>query len=711
MKRWMLIFLMLGIICLPPLLSYAEVDKNLQLPRFSQPPKIDGVLDDLLWEQEALKIEGFRQFSPVEKGQPSEKTVVYIGYDSKNLYVAFRCSDEDPKKLRASITQRDNIMEDDWAFIFLDTFNEKRRAFSFMLNPLGIQMDMLRLEEGGNDNMDPSWDTVFYSDGKIDENGYSVEMAVPFKSFRFPDKEEKVWGITLGRSIARKGEILIWPPASREIPGLLSQGGEIKFRGKVEKGKNFELMPVFTSLKTKEKKIDAQPGFNFKWGISSDITLDMTVNPDFSQIEADAPQIDVNQRFALYYPEKRPFFLEGREIFRFPEIQMVYTRRIIDPIVGAKLTGKVGRYTYGFVSALDTNPTENLWDVSNGEPNKEHNALFNIFRLKADVLKESYVGFSLTDKEINGTYNRVAGIDGQLKLKRNFFFSFQAIASKSRNEQISSDIAPAFYTNIGYYAKYFGGGLFWTSIHPDFEAASGFVNRVDYRTLAAYTYASVYPEKKYLNQVRFNISGGRRFGYDLSTLEDEWLEARSNIRFTELSQLNISFRAEMERFEGVDFQKKSLSLGGNLQLIGWLPFGFSWRIGDSIYYDPDDAFLGSSNALGLYFTLKPNNRLRIGVRFSKETFWENWGGKRLYDYNVVRTRTTYQLSKSFSVRAIFDYNHYYKQIYGSFLISYVLKPGTVFFLGLDNDLLQNYRGNYASESYSIFLKFSYWHRI
>jgi len=572
-------------------------------------------------------------------------------------------------------------------------------------------MDMLRIEEGGSDNMDPSWDTVFYSDGRIDEQGYTVEMAIPFKSFRFPDKEEKIWGVTLGRSIARKGEITIWPPASRNIPGLLTQNSEIMLDGEVEKGNNFELMPVFTSLKTKDKKIDAQPGLNFKWGISSDITLDMTVNPDFSQIEADAPQIDVNQRFALYYPEKRPFFLEGMEIFRFPEIQMVYTRRIIDPLAGAKLTGKIGRYTYGLLSALDTNPTENLWDVSNGGESKGHNALFNIFRLKADVLKGSYVGFSLTDKEINGSYNRVAGIDGQFKLKQNFFFSFQAIASKSQSEQTATDIAPAFYANVGYYAKYFGGGLLWTSIHPEFEAASGFVNRVDYRTVAAYAFASVYPEKKYLNQVRFNISGGRRFVYDLSTLEDQWIEAASNIRFTELSQLNISFRTEMERYRGTDFQKNSFRLGSSLQLIGWLPFGFSWRIGDSIYYDTEDPFLGKSNSMVLYFTVKPNKRLRIGMDFSKETFWENWGGAQLYDYNVLRTRTTYQLSKALSVRAIFDYNHYYKQIYGSFLISYILKPGTVFFLGVDNDLLQNTRGNYASDNYSVFLKFSYWHRI
>jgi len=330
MKKAAIILIFSFSLILFPQLSLTSSQEILKVPELSQPPKIDGVIENPLWEKEALKIEDFLQYTPKEKGTPTEKTVAYIGYDKKNLYFAFRCYDSDPKKLRAAVTSRDNIIDDDWIAIFIDTFNEKRRAFTFFINPRGIQMDLIRVEEGGNDNMDESWDTVFRSDGKIDEEGYVVEVALPFKSIRFPDKESKVWGVTLGRTIARKGEIVIWPPMSKSIPGLLSQERQIMIQGKVEKGKNFELMPIFTSLKNKNEKTDLQPGMNFKWGISSDLTLDLTLNPDFSHIEADAPQIDVNQRFALYYSEKRPFFMEGMEIFRFPEIDMVYTRRIID---------------------------------------------------------------------------------------------------------------------------------------------------------------------------------------------------------------------------------------------------------------------------------------------------------------------------------------------------------------------------------------------
>lgn len=688
-----------------------SAQQTLIIPKLNPAPKIDGILDNPLWEQQALKIEDFLQHTPKEKGKPSEETVAYVGYDHENLYLAFRCYDSETSKIRASVTSRDNCIDDDWVVVFLDTFNEKRRAFSFIINPIGVQMDMMRIEEGGNDNMDTSWDTVFYSDGRIDQEGYTVEMAIPFKSLRFPDKKEKVWGMVLGRTIARKGEIVTWPAMSRDIPGMLVQEKEIMIQGRVEKGKNFELMPVFTSLGTEDEKFDFQPGVNFKWGISSDLTMDLTLNPDFSHIEADAPQIDVNQRFALYYPEKRPFFLEGMEIFQFPRIRMVYTRRIIDPAAGAKLTGKKGRFTYGLLSAYDANPTESLWEVHNGGGSRGDDALFNIFRIKTDVFSESYVGFCLADKEIDGSYNRVAGIDGQLKFKDKFFFSFQAIGSKTKHEDEETGIAPALYADLWYFSKHWMGGLYWISIHPHFEASSGFVNRVDYRTAGAYTSFRAYPEKKYLNQISLHLNAGRRYAYLSDLLYDRWERAELRFRFTEFSQMNIAFEREMEHYEGFDFQKNSFSTEAQINLIGWLPFGFYFQTGQSIYYDPDDPFLGWNNVYALFFNIKPSKRLQMEIDFSKQTFWEKRGGEQVFDYNVIRQRTTYQISKTLSVRGIVDYNHFYKEIYGSFLFSYILKPGTVFFLGLDNNFQKDDFGRYDRTDYSVFLKFSYWWRI
>jgi len=248
-------------------------------------------------------------------------------------------------------------------------------------------------------------------------------------------------------------------------------------------------------------------------------------------------------------------------------------------------------------------------------------------------------------------------------------------------------------------------------MHPDFEASSGYVNRVDYRSFGAYTSFRLYPEKKYLNQIRLGLNAGRRYGYFGDLLVDSWARADLQVRVTEFSQIYASFQSRMERYEGIDFNIKSLSVNGEANLIGWLPFGFYYERGHSIYYDPDDPFLGWNNTYVFYFTAKPSKRLQASVSFRKQTFWEERGGEQVYDFNVFRQRTTYQLSKALSLRAIVDYDHYAKQIYGSFLVSWILRPGTVFFLGVDNNLLRSESGKYGQTNYSIFLKFSYWWRM
>lgn len=249
------------------------------------------------------------------------------------------------------------------------------------------------------------------------------------------------------------------------------------------------------------------------------------------------------------------------------------------------------------------------------------------------------------------------------------------------------------------------------SIHPDFEASSGFVNRVDYRTLGAYTDFKLYPEKRYLNEISLGFRAGQRNAYFENIVQDRWASANLNFRFNEWSRMNINFQNAMERYGEIDFNLNSFTIQGEANLIGWLPFGFYFRTGDSIYYDPDDPFLGWSNSYWLFLNFKPSKRLQTSLDISKNTFWEERGGKQIYDYNVFRQRTTYQISNTLSLRAIVDYNHYYKEIYGSFLVSWILKPGTVFFLGLDSNLLKNDAGRYTRTGYSIFIKFSYWWRI
>jgi hypothetical protein len=684
----------------------------LQIPRLTTAPKIDGVLDNPIWETEALKIDAFVQLTPKENGVPTEKTVAYLGYDEKNLYVAFRAYDSQATKVRCSVTNRDGCMEDDWVFIMLDTFNEKRRAFSFLLNPIGVQMDMMRIEEGGNDNMDDSWDTVFLSDGKVDAEGYTVEMAIPFKSLRFPDDDTKTWNIVLGRNLPRTGEIMLHPHYSRDIPGLLSNGRTFTIQGAVERSRNVEVMPFLTSLKTQGEKISYEPGANFKLGLSSNMTLDATVNPDFSQIEADEPKIDYNVRYALRYAEKRPFFLEGMEIFNSPEIETVYTRQITDPIWGGKMSGKSGRFTYGLLSAYDMHPTESLWEIPNGGAASDTRAFSNIFRTKADVGSGSYIGFTVTDKELGGgNWSRLGGLDGQLRFKDRVFFNFQALASKSSADGDRTALAPGLYGELYYTTKHWTLGGYYKAMHPDFQASLGFVNRTDYRTAGAFASFRLYPDKKYLNQVQFRLQAGKRDGYADSTTQDTWVRGNIQFRLTEFNQIYVAYESEMERFADIEFKKQNFSIEAQTQFISWMPFGLFFETGDSINYDPDDAFLGTSNTYGLFVTFKPSKRLQLGADFSKQTFWRSAGGEQLWDYNVIRQRTTYQVSKTLSFRAIVDYNFFEEEAFGSLLASWVLRPGTVFFLGFDKSYIGDGSGHLLQDNYNIFVKFSYWWRL
>jgi hypothetical protein len=684
----------------------------LRIPRLSEAPKIDGVLDNPGWESQALKVDGFVQLSPKENGVPTERTVAYLGFDEKNLYVAFRAFDSQTSKVRCSITKRDGCLEDDWVFIMLDTFNEKRRAFSFLLNPAGVQMDMMRVEEGGNDNMDDSWDTVFYSDGKVDAEGYTVEMAIPFKSLRFPNTDLKTWNIVLGRNLPRTGEIIMYPTYSRDIPGLLSNGRPYILQGAVERSRNVEVMPFMTSLQRKGERIEVEPGANFKLGLSSNTTLDMTANPDFSQIEADEPRIEYNLRYALRYNEKRPFFLEGMEIFNSPEIETVYTRQIADPIFGAKASGKAGRFTYGILSARDMHPIESLWDISGGTGTTDTRAFSNIVRTKADVGSGSYVGFTLTDKELGGgSWSRLGGLDGQLRFKDRVFFSFQALASKSSSEGERTSFAPGLYGELYYTTKHWTLGGSYKAIHPEFQASLGFVNRTDYRSVGGFASYRLYTDKKYLNQVQFRIQAGQRLGYADNTIQDTWIRPQVQFRLTEFNQVFVMYETGLERFADVEFKKQNLSIESQITFISWMPLAFYFQTGDSINYDPDDPYLGSSNTYVVSATFKPSKRLQLGVDLSKQTFWDKADGSGNWDYNVVRQKTTYQVSKTLSFRAIVDYDFFEDKLFGSLLASWVLRPGTVFFLGFDNNYHRNEFSRLVQDDYNIFVKFSYWWRL
>ena len=327
------------------------------IPRLQRGPVLEDFLNmkpEGAIAPQMTKVTGFTQRAPHDGESVSEPTDAYLGYDQKNLYVAFVCFD-DPKKVRGRMSAREDIQDDDQVEIMLDTFHDRRRAYAFQTTPLGVQWDAIwteasRAEVSGN--FDKSFDTVWDSHGKVTSRGYVVLIAIPFKSLRFPAKKEQEWGIILYRGIYRNSEDAFWPPISRKAEGRLAQEATLHGLEGVSPDRDIELIPYgimrgFRALDTRDPynpffqnaTAQGQVGMDAKFVIHDHFVLDLTANPDFSQVESEDPQITVNQRFEVLFPEKRTFFLENEDYFRTP-FDLFFTRNIEDPSAGVRLTGK-----------------------------------------------------------------------------------------------------------------------------------------------------------------------------------------------------------------------------------------------------------------------------------------------------------------------------------------------------------------------------------
>lgn len=718
------------VLCLFALSFFIFAQENndnyyIKIPEFISPPKIDGKLENPIWKRGAI-LDTFTQYEPQEGARPSERTLVYIGYDKKNIYIAVHCFDSNTKGIRASLTERDSVYGDDEVTIYLDTFNDKKRAFVFQVNPYGIQTDGIYTETRrrgrgrGFFGFDKSWDTFFLSDAQIDETGYTIELAIPFKSLRFPNTDSQTWGLQIMRTIRRKNEEIYWFPRSRDINGFLVQSGTLRIDGTIEKGKNFEVMPVMTGLKQSDKKIESEAGINLKYGITSDLTADITYNPDFSQIEADMPQVEVNQRYALYYAEKRPFFLEGKDLFDTP-LELAYTRKIVDPQWGVKLTGKTGKTSIGFLSVYDQNPPEITLQSSSDEDEEEqegdnpYNALVNIFRLRRDLFTESYIGLIVTDKEmgyswnsLSNNYNRVAGFDGHFKFKDYYRFSFQVLGSQSKVGNEKTGFIPAMYFSLGRTARHLNFSASWTSIPADFEAASGFFRRKDIQSLRTRLSYTLLPQNDMIISIRPSIEYNRIFNFD-NTLTDEEVQFSCFINGWKQSYLWATLSSEMERYEGIEFHRNSFRGNFSSAPFSWLSSNVSYSFGDAIYYD-ENPYLGYKTSLGFRVTLKPLTNLRLFYSFRNTDFYKAKGGEKEYKVNIISQRINYQISRPLSLRLITDYNDYTGKLYISALISYEYRPGTVFYFGIDDNQEKNDSGIFRRVGRYYFIKFSYWWR-
>jgi hypothetical protein len=435
-----------------------EKAKPIVIPRFDKPPVIDGKLDDEVWKQ-AVVLKDFLQVSPGDNIAPSKPTEMMMAYDSKTFYMAFHCYDE-PDKIRATVAKRDEVFGEDNVRVFLDTFNDQRRAYVVGFNPLGVQQDGIQTEGSGTDF---SVDIVMESKGMITSDGWTLEVAIPFKSLRYEAGKGKQWGIHVWRNIDRfNDEIDSWMPLSRDISSQLSQEGHLTGLEGISTERTLEIIPSVTLSETGKRvnalslgQLSANPalldpgrilnqpikadlGLTAKYGLTPTVTLDLAINPDFAQVEADQTVVTANQRFPIFFEEKRPFFLEGIDIFKTP-IQAVHTRAIVDPDLAVKLSGKRGRNTFGLLLASDNAPgnfTEEERKDANALPAiarfLDKNAYIGILRLKRDIGKESSIGFLMTSYNFIEKHNQLGGIDGRFKISKQKTLAFQVLGTISR---------------------------------------------------------------------------------------------------------------------------------------------------------------------------------------------------------------------------------------------------------------------------------------
>lgn len=579
---------------LPP-----EKAEPVRMPRFDKAPVIDGKLDDEIWKHATL-LKDFYQVQPGDNIAPSKPTEVMLGYDSKFIYVAFHCYDE-PDKVRATIPKRDNIFDDDYVGILFDTFNDKRKAYEFDFNPLGVQADGI-WTDGQNEDFNP--DIVMESKGILTTDGWTVEAAIPFKSLRYVAGKDKLWGVHFWRRIKRfNNELSMWMPINRDISSWLAQEGHLSGLEGISTERTLELIPSLTLSETGKRKstlspaqlnsglvdpgrlrnepIKFDPGLTGKYTITPNVTLDFAINPDFAQVESDQLVVTANQRFPIFFAEKRPFFLEGIDIFQ-TQIAAVHTRTIVDPDVALKLTGKIKRNTFGLMVASDNGPgnlSEQDREFIRADPafllGLDHptdgqiagirqsqaqlarildkNSLVGVLRLKHDVgKKDSFVGLLATAYRFVDQYNYLGGLDGRFRLNPQTTFTAQALVTTTR--------AVFFYPDEGLAANRHQNGFIWAADYNKngrhfgydlsgvgrtryYRANVGFNRRVNTNNLNGFFRYNSEPKPK------AKLISWRVYN-DISTNFD-W-QGRSQV-FNDESQIQFSF--PRQTYLGVGFDK------------------------------------------------------------------------------------------------------------------------------------------------------------
>ncbi len=643
---------------------------TLSPPKVSGAVKVDGRLDEAAWLEASL-LTGFSQYSPVDGIAAADSTEVLVMYTDHAVYFGIRAF-ETHGPVHASHADRDKIGADDNVQLLLDTFRDRRRAYSIAVNPLGIQSDGIFSDNSGAD-LNP--DFQFESKGNVTAYGYEVEIRVPFKSIRFQQAKSQNWGINVIRRVQHSGHEQTWTRVARGAPSFLAQSGTLENLSALKRGLVLDINPVVTqrttgSRATTQWDYDAerpQFGGNASWGLTSNLALNATIKPDFSQVEADVGQVVFDPRQALFFPDKRPFFLEGSENFSVPN-SLIYTRTIVAPEAALKLSGKMGGLNVGVLSAID------------GAPPGSDRPIYNIARFRRDLGGQSHLGMVYTDRVEGESFNRVVGMDARTLFGKRYILNGQFATSFTGGGGKALSSRPLFDVSLLQTGRSSGFTFLLKAIHPEFVASSGFLSRVDVAHMNFTPRKTWFPSSGIFESVSFTPIIDGTWTWDRFTRGTEPNDIKFNSSTSAL--LKGGWRTGIytwtESFKYPDYLYGNLFLerrtnGGAVtdtvafsgtdrltNLGAMFTFGTpQWRAfsgSAEIVGGQDDNFDEWSSALILYSTLnadwRPTDRFRVNARYVEQRTHRKSDRTLVRLRSIPRIKVEYQVTRPLFVRFV-----------------------------------------------------------
>ncbi len=714
--------------------------KTYQVPLIDQEVNIDGVLDESIY-QNALKIELNYEVDPGYNINPGVKTTAYIIDRGNSIVFAFKASDPNPEKIRAFLRDRDSAYQDDFVGVMLDTYNDERRALEFFVNPLGVQMDLIRDETGGGGNEDDSWDAIWDSAGKITAEGYVVEMEIPYNELQMPSAAgEKTWGMSLFRSYPRSVRKQIQnDKLDRDVSCFLCQLSKYTGFANAKRGMDLEITPSVTvianqlrpSVSSDYSSVDynVEPSLDINWGINSNLTLNATLNPDFSQVESDSAQLDVNQTFALFFPERRPFFLENSDYFN-THMNLIHTRNVANPDYGVRLVGKSDKNAYGFFFTDDTLTNILLPGVFGSNLASLNQSSINLVgRYRRDFGNSSTVGGLVTRRSAGNYDNTVTSIDGTYRITDKNSVQFQYANSSTQNSQeLMNDFDLEQKTSGDAYSlRYVHSDENWfyhlrhVDYSDDFRADLGFISQVGYRKSLIGSQYTWRPKKSsWWN--RFSIYSDWDITHDQQgRLIEKELEASINLNANKQSYFGISGYTRVALWNDVMYDEDRVGMDFAFQPKSGLTLGGGVSIGDAIDFSNDKialrtgAYVFSNINLGQHLSMNLNHTFRKYARDRGNVFIANQSDLRFsYQFNI-RQRLRLSIINTNVNRDTSLYSpsvdSHTRRLSNQLIYSYKVNPKTLLFLGYSDSGREAQDFDLTTTNRTFFMKFSYaWKR-